>query len=61
MKGCFPYNAGDFDLASHLLKEKRVGVKDLISSIEPFERATTAWEKTRNGDGVKTLIRGPQD
>jgi len=61
MKGCFRYNAGDFDLAMHLLGERKVSVKELISSIEPFERTTEQWEKTRRGDGIKNLVRGPQD
>lgn len=61
MKGCFRYNAGDYDLALHLLESKRVIVKELITGVEPFERATHAWERTRKGEGIKNLIRGPQD
>lgn len=59
MKGSFRYNAGDYDLAMHLLESKKVSVKELITSIEPFERATEAWERTRKGEGIKNLIRGP--
>ncbi|KAH7355007.1 sorbitol dehydrogenase [Rhexocercosporidium sp. MPI-PUGE-AT-0058] len=59
MKGCFRYNAGDYDLALHLLESKKVSVKDLITGVEPFERATIAWERTKKGDGIKNLIQGP--
>jgi D-xylulose reductase len=61
MKGCFRYGAGDYELALHLLESKKVSVKELISSFVDFEHATEAWEKTRKGNGIKNLIRGPQD
>lgn len=61
MKGSFRYNAGDFDLAMHLLESGKISTKELITAIEPFERATHAWERTKRGDGIKTLIQGPQD
>lgn len=61
MKGSFRYNAGDYDLAMHLLESKKVSVKELITSVEPFERATEAWERTKRGEGVKNLICGPRD
>ena len=61
MKGWFRYNAGDFDLAMHLLESKKVSVKELITSVLPFEEATEAWERTRRGEGIKNLIRGPED
>ncbi|KUJ16156.1 sorbitol dehydrogenase [Mollisia scopiformis] len=61
MKGCFRYNAGDYELAMHFLESGKISVKELISSEEPFERATYAWDKTKRGEGIKNLIRGPQD
>ncbi|KAE8447695.1 hypothetical protein EG329_010502 [Mollisiaceae sp. DMI_Dod_QoI] len=61
MKGCFRYTAGDFELAMHFLETGKISVKELISTEEPFERATYAWEKTKRGEGIKNLIRGPQD
>lgn len=61
MKGCFRYNAGDFDLAMHFLQTRKITVKELIAGVEAFEHATDAWEKTRKGDGIKNLIQGPQD
>jgi D-xylulose reductase len=57
----FQYNAGDYDLALHLLESQKVSVKELITSIEPFERAAVAWGRTRKGAGIRNLIRGPQD
>lgn len=61
MKGCFRYNAGEYELALHLLESKKVTMKQLITSVEPFEQATDAWERTKKGKGIKNLIRGPQD
>lgn len=61
MVGSFRYGPGDFDLAMHLLESKQVLAKELITAIEPFERAAHAWERTKKGDGIKTLIRGSQD
>jgi len=61
MKGCFRYSAGDYELALHLLESKRVSVKELISSFVDFEHTTDAWESTRKGEGIKNLIRGPQN
>lgn len=60
VKGCFRYSAGDYELAMHFLETGKISVKELISSEEPFERATFAWEKTKRGEGIKNLIRGPQ-
>jgi D-xylulose reductase len=61
VKGSFRYNAGDYDMAMHLLESKKISVKELITGVEPFERAIEAWERTKMGDGIKNLIRGPQD
>jgi D-xylulose reductase len=61
MKGSFRYSAGDYDLAMHLLECGKVSVKELITGVEPFERATDAWEGTKRGDGIKTLIREVQN
>lgn len=61
MHGCFRYGAGDFNLAVDLLRTGKVDVKRLITKVVPFERATEAWECTRKGEGIKTLIRGVED
>jgi D-xylulose reductase len=58
VRGCFRYSAGDYELAVSLLQSERVRVKPLISSTTDFEQATTAWEKTARGEGIKNLIKG---
>ena len=58
VKGHFRYSAGDYDLAVSLISSGKVQVKPLISATLGFEEATTAWEKTAKGDGIKNLIRG---
>lgn len=57
--GCYRYGAGDFDTALQMLSTNQIDVKDLISAILPFEKATEAWELTKRGQGIKNLIRGP--
>jgi len=61
MKGCFRYSTGDFKLALSLISEGRIPVKNLITKIVNFDQTTEAWETTRRGEGVKTLIRGVED
>ncbi|KAI9820744.1 MAG: hypothetical protein M1827_005114 [Pycnora praestabilis] len=61
VKGCFRYSAGDYHLALSLLESGKLSVKELITEVVDFEQATEAWEITRRGEGIKTLIRGVQD
>lgn len=61
MKGCFRYSSGDFKLALSLISEGKLPVKDLVTKTVEFEQAVEAWETTRKGEGIKTLIRGVQD
>lgn len=61
LKGCYRYGPGDYELAMRLLASGKVGVKELISSVTPFERAPEAWERTRGGEGIKNLIEGVRD
>lgn len=61
VRGCFRYGAGDYQIALNLLETGKILVKDLITSTVPFEKATEAWEMTRNGVGMKNLIRGVPD
>lgn len=61
MKGCFRYSAGDFEMAMQFLESKKILVKELITGVEPFERATDAWDRTKRGEGIKNLIEGPKD
>jgi D-xylulose reductase len=58
IKGCFRYGAGDFQMALELAKSKKVDLKSLITKVVPFENVVEAWETTRRGEGIKTLIRG---
>ncbi|KAL1981206.1 hypothetical protein VTN96DRAFT_2958 [Rasamsonia emersonii] len=62
VKGCFRYGPGDYKLAIALACEGKIPpLKTLITKVLPFEKATEAWETTRRGEGIKTLIRGVQD
>ncbi|KAL9111809.1 MAG: hypothetical protein Q9227_003868 [Pyrenula ochraceoflavens] len=61
VKGCFRYGPGDFSLALDLLEMGRISVKKLITKVVPFGNAIEAWETTRRGLGVKTLIEGVED
>ena len=61
MKGCFRYSSGDFKLALDLISEGKLPVKELITKKVNFEQAIEAWETTKRGEGIKTLIRGVQD
>jgi D-xylulose reductase len=61
MKGSFRYGAGDYKMALHLLETRKVSVKELITCVVDFEKATEAWERTKKGEGIKNLIHGPQD
>ena len=58
MKGCFRYSSGDFALALGLIGEGRLRVKELVTKKVGFGEAVEAWETTRKGEGIKTLIRG---
>lgn len=62
LHGAFRYKAGDFEVARDLLGRGLVGpVKELINEVFDFERYEDAWKATRDGKGIKNLVRGPQD
>ncbi|KAK6520243.1 hypothetical protein TWF506_000521 [Arthrobotrys conoides] len=61
VKGSFRYGAGDYKLAVELLAHGRLSVKELITGEVKFEDAEKAFEEVKNGKGIKTLIRGPED
>lgn len=44
-----------------LLASRKVGVKELISSVTSFKRAPEAWQRSGNGEEIKNLIEGIQD
>ena len=60
VKGCFRYSSGDFKLALSLINDGKLPVKELITKKVEFRQAIEAWETTRKGEGIKTLIRGVQ-
>ena len=59
--GAFRYGPGDYEIALGFLENQSIPVKDLITSMVPFEQVTQAWEKTKKGEGIKNLIRGVPD
>lgn len=58
MHGAFRYGPGDYQVAMDVLEAGSIPVKSLISNIFEFKRATEAWEATRQGSGIKNMIRG---
>ncbi|KAL4932160.1 NAD(P)-dependent alcohol dehydrogenase [Aspergillus undulatus] len=63
-RGCFRYGPGDFQLGIRLATKPggRIGEKmgEFITREFSFERATEAWECAGRGEGVKTVIWGPE-
>ena len=57
VRGCFRYGPGAFELAVDFLRRRKIDVKALITEVVEFEHATDAWEITKSGKGIKTLIR----
>ncbi|CAG8909921.1 unnamed protein product [Penicillium egyptiacum] len=55
-KGCFWYGAGDFKLALEMVMVQKVDLRSLITKIVPFRDAVEAWEATKRGEEIKTLI-----
>ncbi|KAJ5708543.1 hypothetical protein N7488_008344 [Penicillium malachiteum] len=58
VKGCYRYAAGDFKMALELAFTRKIELKPLITKVVDFENVTEAWEISRRGHGIKTLIRG---
>lgn len=58
VKGCFRYGPGDYKMALELALMGKIDLRSLITKVLPFEGVTDAWETTRKGEGIKTLIRG---
>jgi len=58
LHGAFRYKGGDFEIARDLLGRGVVGpVKELINEVFDFERYEDAWKATRDGKGIKNMIR----
>lgn len=60
VKGCFRYSWGDFAQSVDFLTRKVIDVKPLITERVPFEEAAKAFEISKSGQGIKTIIMGPQ-
>jgi D-xylulose reductase len=58
VKGCFRYGPGDYKMALELAFTRKIELKSLITKVFPFEKTVEAWEMTKRGVGIKTLIRG---
>lgn len=58
--GAFRYGPGDYEIALGFLEKRTIAVKELITKVFPFEKATEAWETTQRGEGIKNLIQGVQ-
>lgn len=58
--GCFRYNQGDFKESVKLLADGILDVKPLITSKYAFSEAEAAFEASRRGIGMKTVIYGPE-
>lgn len=58
MHGAFRYGPGDYQVAMNILEEGSLPVKSLISNMFNFEQTTNAWEATKQGQGIKNMIRG---
>jgi D-xylulose reductase len=56
--GAFRYGPGDYKVAMDVLEAGTIPVQSLITNIFDFEQATSAWEATKEGRGIKNLIRG---
>ncbi|KAG2420220.1 D-xylulose reductase [Aspergillus terreus] len=61
VRGCFRYGPGDFKVGVELAVDGKVPVKTFITKVVPFEQAPEAWETTRRGEGIKTLISGVEE
>ncbi|KIX05510.1 uncharacterized protein Z518_06382 [Rhinocladiella mackenziei CBS 650.93] len=58
MHGAFRYGPGDYRVAMDILEAGTIPLKTLISNVFDFEQTTSAWEETKQGRGIKNMIRG---
>ncbi|KAM0553178.1 hypothetical protein ACHAPJ_007465 [Fusarium lateritium] len=61
VRGCFRYGSGDYSMALSMIAQGKIRPGLLLSSVTPFKDATSAWEKTSRGEGIKNLIEGVPD
>lgn len=55
-KGCFRYGAGDFRTSLDMVRQGKIKLDGIVTQVLPFNKATEAWETTRRGEGIKTMI-----
>lgn len=60
LKGSFRYKQGDYKIAVDLIARGVVNAERLISGKVKFEDAEDAFGRTKKGEGIKTLIAGPE-
>ncbi|KAK5453635.1 hypothetical protein LTS15_006822 [Exophiala xenobiotica] len=56
--GAFRYKSGDYQVAMDVLEARTIPLKKLITNTFDFEKTTDAWEATKQGRGIKNMIRG---
>ncbi len=59
VKGSFRYGPGDYKLGLSLIASGQIDVKKLITKTVAFEEAEQAFQTVKAGEGIKTLIKGP--
>lgn len=60
IKGSFRYGPGDYALCLEMLSEGKIDVKKLITGVVKFTSAEDAFKAVSAGQGIKTLIQGPE-
>lgn len=55
--GACRYGPEDFRIALDVLESRQWEVASLISRVFEFKETTQAWEATKNGEGIKNMIR----
>jgi len=60
-KGSFRYGSGDYKLALDFVNKGVIDVKPLISRTVEFTDAEQAFKDVKAGQGIKVLIKGPNE
>lgn len=60
-KGSFRYGSGDYKLALGFVSAGMIDVKPLISRTVEFTDAEQAFKDVKAGQGIKVLIKGPNE
>jgi D-xylulose reductase len=59
-KGSFRYDYGDYELATKLIADGKIPVKQLITHRVKFAQAADAYQLVLQGQAVKCVIDGPE-